>query len=227
MYIDSGIVTFLGVTTPRPNGAIIVPSYPHLELVGTCTVVSVDITMNWDRTLICNDGIRGRLVNISGVLPSTVKKDTAGTRLNVFQLSALTGTVTVGSSAISSLEDLGGYWAAPMLNGRIYAVWWDSATDFKNLTISMPAYYNKEADRAIILRFNYTEHKEVLEVTKVASGLLQAPLTASTVQLNSSTCEFGDYFHDVTNKFIFVCVRDKSRTDAFKIGTLNCQYFCD
>lgn len=68
-----------------------------------------------------------------------------------------------------------------------------------------------------------------MEVGKAIADVLQQPLTnPSSTTLDSLACNFGDYYHDSTNKYIFVCVSDRARNyDEIKVNTLNCLHFCD
>lgn len=229
IYDTTGSLTFLADAASRTNGGIVVPSHPHLLASTVCPAYTASST--WDPTLICNDGVSGRTVTFSKAAGS-LSQDTSGADLRIWQLATATSslsTVTTSTTGLTTISDQGGYWKVPMLNGKIYAVWWSNGADLRNLSISLPSYYTNDAHNAIILRFNYTETKEILEVAKVLNDVIQTPLVAaSTAALDAATCNFGDYYHDATAKHIFVCVSDKLRTvNEFKIGALNCLHFCD
>jgi len=144
-------------------------------------------------------------------VPASLRYDTAGANLKIYRLTSITENLQTVTSGYTELSDKDGSWSVPLLSGKSYAVWWDHSVDFRNLTISLPKY-NDSTDSGIIVRFNYTENKEIIEIGRAVLGVLQMPLiNSSSSALTAATCNFGDYYHDASNKYISVCLTDKNR----------------
>lgn len=47
-------------------------------------------------------------------------------------------------------------WAAPFLVDRMYDVWWNEGIDWTSTAI-VPSIYFADLDKALIIRYNYTE----------------------------------------------------------------------
>lgn len=157
VYDETGSLAFLADGVARANGAVFVPSHPHLLASTVCPVFTN--SMNWDPTLLCDDNVSARTVTLNKAVPTTVNKDTNGAQLRILHISTASqslSSVTSSTAGLTSIADQGGYWKVPMLSGKTYAVWWDSGADLKNLSVSVSPYYSKSSQDAVILRFNYT-----------------------------------------------------------------------
>lgn len=185
--------------------------------------------MNWDPTVICNDGIKAQLVTFKSAVPTTLRRDTAGASLKIHHLATAADSLASVTTGFSTIDDRDGQWTAPLLYGKTYAVWWDSNIEFKSVTVSLSPHFSDSSRDAIILRFNHTEVKESVDIAKLLEGVIQQPLiTASRTPLNAATCVFGDYYHDKFTRNIFVCISDKSRTvNELQLTTTSCKFLCD
>jgi hypothetical protein len=119
-------------------------------------------------------------------------------------------------------------WAVPFVLNNIYDAWWNYGIDWTSIAV-VPSVYFNESDVGMIIRFNYTEHRELFEITQRISGTLQLPyITAQTTMLNTTTCNAGDYFHDPTNRYLYLCISGKNKPIAtyLDLNGIYCLYLC-
>lgn len=141
VYDNTGKVALAADGTIRTN-SIFVPSHPHLLASGVCPIYTAGAVLGWDPTLICSSGVSGRTVTFSRVRPASVRQDTVGAQLKVVEISsALQAIASIPISSVSAISDQGGKWSLPLLNGKTYAVWWNSETDVRSITISLPPLF--------------------------------------------------------------------------------------
>jgi len=228
IYDDTGKVAEAADGTTRAT-SILVPELSHLSSSGVCTTYSAGTALGWDPTMICNAGVTGRTITFSRAVPANMRRNTDGATLKVYPLTTANEDLSAVTSGFSTINDQGGKWSVPLLASKLYAVWWDADVDFRNLTITRSQFYRDDNHDAIILRFNYTEKKEIIEVGDYVGGWLTPPFkTASGSMLSVTTCDFGRYYHDAVNKYIYVCVSDKATSvDSIQVNPLNCVNFCN
>lgn len=119
-------------------------------------------------------------------------------------------------------------WSFPFVSGYTYNVWWNSGIDWTSMAMT-PSYYHNATQDAFIIRFNYTTNRELFDIGHIIVGVLQLPLlSAQAQQLDYSTCNFGDYFHDPDNRYLFVCVSGKGKAtyDLLNLNGITCRYLC-
>lgn len=83
--------------------------------------------------------------------------------------------------------DIIGSWAMPYAVGQYYNVHWKWGIDFMHLSIAPSRLW--ESNEGVVLRFNYTDHRELFRIGKWYKQQLQTPLlTASLSLIDPSTC---------------------------------------
>lgn len=104
-------------------------SHPHIVASTVCPLFAWGTSARgWDDTSICGDGVSARTITISKVVPATIRMNTQGASLKIYQIATITEDLTALSNAatgLTTINDQGGKWSAPFLVGKIYAVWWD------------------------------------------------------------------------------------------------------
>lgn len=119
-------------------------------------------------------------------------------------------------------------WSFPFVSKYTYNVWWRSGIDWTSINID-PSYYFDQATDGFIIRFNYTTARELFDIGHMIGGVMKIPLVSqSAAVLNYSTCNYGEYYHDATNRFLFVCVsgKGKSTYDLLNLNGITCRYLC-
>lgn len=111
-------------------------------------------------------------------------------------------------------------------------IWWGVGFDFSRLSIKSTSSFSQE-DKAVILKFNNTESRELYRVGPIIGGVLPNLSTfrvASLVPLNSVTCSNGEYFfnNSLSNRMLTVCQSGKNRSyfELTNISPIKCQYLC-
>lgn len=102
-------------------------------------------------------------------------------------------------------------WAMPFATGNYYNVHWKWGIDFTHLAIA-PSRLWSSSD-AVVLRFNYSDYRELYNIGKWYQQSLQLPyITGSDSLTDPTTCKNGDYYHDANNSYLFVCVSGRNKT---------------
>lgn len=101
--------------------------------------------------------------------------------------------------------------------GRIYNIWWLTGLDFSHLHIEISRFF-EDSDPAIIFKFNYTQNRELFEIGQWVQGSIQNNFTTPTMNasLSPSTCDYGDYTHDVDNQIMTLCATSRGRLRPFE-----------
>jgi hypothetical protein len=126
------------------------------------------------------------------------------------------------------MKDKAQAWASPFALGYTYNVWWNFGIDFTHMSV-VPSVYFSDTEPGLLFRFNYTETRELFEITQMVSGTLQLPLIEPTLSLpDINTCNAGDYYHDNTNRYLYVCVsgRNKPINTYIDLNGIKCRYLC-
>jgi hypothetical protein len=64
----------------------------------------------------------------------------------------------------------------------------------------------------IVVRFTYVQEREAFNVKDVVTGTTAAVFRSALTSVpNPDTCLFGDYFHDVAKKWIYLCYSGKGK----------------
>jgi hypothetical protein len=93
----------------------------------------------------------------------------------------------------------------------------------------VPSQYFNQSDPGIIVRFNYTETRELFEVGQIVGGKLQTPLISpQSAQLDPTTCGAGDFYHDPADQYLYLCVSGKNKPlfTYIDVNGIKCRYLC-
>lgn len=102
-------------------------------------------------------------------------------------------------------------WAMPFSTNQYYNIHWKWGVDFTHLAIAPSRLWS--INDAIVLRFNYSDARELYNIGKWFKQQIQFPYIAKSESLvDPSNCSNGDYFHDTNNSYLFVCVSGRNKT---------------
>lgn len=123
-------------------------------------------------------------------------------------------------------RDLNNSWALPFASGFYYNVHWGRGIDFTRISIAPSTLW--ASNEGVVLRFNYTDRRELYQVSKYYQQARFPLLTDTAAMISPDTCNNGDYFHDKTNKYLYVCVsgRSKQIREWVDINGIRCVNFC-
>lgn len=93
---------------------------------------------------------------------------------------------------------------------------------------ALPTKYMNLSDAGIILRFAYTENREVYDIATNVNGTLGAFKTAQTSMLNASVCQAAENYQNHSEHYVDVCVsgKDKPAHTTIEIEGIICRNFC-
>lgn len=104
------------------------------------------------------------------------------------------------------------------------------------MLIQTSKYYDA-SDPNLVLRFNYSETRELFEIKKFESNKVisdykqltdvSAFMNPATFKLDAATCNYGDWLHDPNNKLFYVCINGKQREGIFEWIDANAIYCRD
>lgn len=123
--------------------------------------------------------------------------------------------------------DVPSSWAMPFASGHYYNVHWKLGIDFTHLTISPSNYW--DTNDGVVLRFNYSDHRELFQIRRWYLQQLQNPYIVPTSTLiDPSNCTNGQYYHDSDHKYLYVCVsgRNKKLIEEIDVIGVKCLNFC-
>ena len=210
--------------------AVITPYYPHNEIAGKCS--NATDQLKWNDSLVCNAGIAVTDLQFAAAQPTSMF---FGARIFIKRLDTdlqvydNTVSNTISGSWVQKTDpEQMNTWGLPFVSGYTYSVYWSTGIDFNSITMN-PSFYFKSTDDAFLIRFNYTTHRELFDIGHILAGKLQTPLlTAQGNMLTYSSCSFGDYYLDVANQFLFVCVSGKGKAiyDLLSLNGVTCRYLC-
>jgi len=212
------------------TASTITPYYPHNVITGKCKNATDQV--KWSDSLICNSDVVVNDVQFAAAQPAAMF---FGVRIFVKRLDtdlqdyagADPNTIT-GSWVQKTDPEQMNTWSLPFVSGYTYSVFWSTGLDWTSLTVN-PSFYFRSTDDAFILRFNYTTSRELFDIGKILAGRMQTPLlTAQGNMLTYSACQFGDYYLDAGNQFLFVCVSGKGKAinDLLNLNGVTCRYLC-
>lgn len=96
---------------------------------------------------------------------------------------------------IKKSKDIKKSWAFPFATGHYYNVHWKEGIDFTHVAVVGSRLW--EEDEAAILRFNYTDERELFQVGRFFKESIQMPYIEQKWELvDPSVCENGDYYQD-------------------------------
>ena len=92
-----------------------------------------------------------------------------------------------------------------------------------------PSMYFSQSEPGVVIRFNHTETRELFEIAQMVGGKLKTPfISPQSAQLDPTTCGAGDYYHDTTNKYLYMCVSGKNKPTFtyLDVNGIKCRYLC-
>ena len=213
------------------TSAAISPYYPHNNIPGKCNKANNQTL--WGNSMICNSNVAINNLLFGSGQPTAMF---FGAAMYVYRLDNDTQnlSLTINAAAASKTwvfkvdKEQSNTWSFPFVSGYTYNVWWNSGIDFTSIAWS-PSYYMNDTQDGFVIRVNYTTDRELFDIGHIVTNKLQVPLiTASTKPLNYSTCKMGDYYHDVNNRYLFVCIsgKNKSTYEYLSINGIACRYLC-
>ena len=128
---------------------------------------------------------------------------------------------------IKKSKDIKKSWAMPFAVGKYYNIHWKWGIDFTHLAIAPSRLWNET--EGVVLRFNYTDQRELFEIGKWYKAALQLPfIVPSSDMLSPTNCTNGEYFHNSTERYLFVCVsgRNKAIHEWIDVNGIRCRYNC-
>ena len=94
-------------------------------------------------------------------------------------------------------------WAVGFVTGYTYNPYWGpQGIDFDLMTFSNTPVY-EPTDKVITLAFNHSNYRETFDLV---SGSLNLTNRTTPWTADGSSCKYGDWQHDPTNKRLYVCV---------------------
>lgn len=123
--------------------------------------------------------------------------------------------------------DIKNSWAMPFVVGSYYNIHWKWGIDFTHLAIAPSRLWTDT--EGVVLRFNYTDARELYEIGKWYKGQLQLPfIVPSSNMILPTTCQNGDYYNDPDARYLFVCVsgRNKAIHEWIDVNGIRCRYNC-
>lgn len=232
--------------TSRASGTI-VQGFPHIATTNTAdcpSPSSVSTPADWDNAVMCGPAITIRRVMFGQLLNKQLFHNQF---IKAVELSNINNTVAsdlapgLFTSAENNIDfnmppkkEMKYVWGLPFITGRTYQIWWGAGLDFSHLTMHTTPIFDA-VDDGIIFKFNYTENREMFEIGSMSGGVKQ--LTAldyeinSETQLDPTTCDNGQYFHDNQNgslRMMTMCQSGKNRTkwENTDINGIICKYLC-
>lgn len=96
-----------------------------------------------------------------------------------------------------------------LATGYTYNIHWNEGIDFSHALV-IPSYLTELKDLTTILRFNYTENRELFDIYRMIGGeLVEAYAPAldltkfvdsnNVPNSNADSCSFGEYYDDKEN----------------------------
>ena len=189
--------TDLGIS-PMRNYASISPTRPSLANDPSCHTMEND---KWDNSVWCDETVSMRSILFTNAMPD-INFNVIDIRVNLLStptddISAITEDQFSAEPEIiiKKSKDIKNSWAMPFISGRYYNVHWKWGVDFEHLAIAPSRLWN--TTDGVVLRFNYTDARELFEIAKWYSAQLQLPYITDMGSIpDPDTCENGDYFQD-------------------------------
>lgn len=253
---DAKIVKWLG---PRTNYVLdedgsltgklaktyFTPYYPYFDDVTQC---KREAGANYDNSVVCTGvDLRGYLFR--NPIPLDNFKSIP---VKVFNLNGANTNVTAAAEAnfgsllpvlIKNPEKDAIFSNALVLpTDYVFNIHFKEGVDWSHLLVQT-SYYSTPTDKTTVLRFNYTEQRELFEIKKMLAGKVVSafPQASSLDKLvNPSTgkpnnddatgCVHGDWYLDDSNKQVYVCVNGKQRSnpplDWIDMNGIYCRETC-
>ena len=228
MFIDldgslTGPFTSLQSTSILPP-LTLTPNRPTLKLSGC-----YETGLSWDDSLLCDNTQKLKAILITNMDPWNFFK---ATRIKVIRLTTPEEDISSNPESDFSVEeeveimntDLPNSWAMPFALGYYYNVHWRHGIDFSHMSIA-PSRLFSQNENGVVLRFNYTDTRELFEIGKWYEGQLQNPYIEDKLSLiDPATCENGDYYNDKINQYLYVCVSGKNKeiTEWIDVNGIRC-----
>ncbi|KAM3144741.1 hypothetical protein pb186bvf_003050 [Paramecium bursaria] len=223
-----------GSITQITGGAYIIPNKVHLTGIPECTP---QLNAKYDNSLVCPINqvqVRDVLFNNPSPVGTFEGVPFKFYRLLSSQLQSNLDpalkdadfTIEKGYKIMSG--DIDFSYATPFITGHYYHVHLSNGgADFKSISLFASPYF-LPTDKGIVLRFNYTTYRETYDVWKNEGGKQTKSYLSIAAIPDPLTCNQGDWYHDLTNKFFYVCLsgKGKSFSEFINIFSITCRLNC-
>lgn len=221
------------LSLPAQSKGSITPYRPSLLIPGHCHHIN---DSSWDNAIYCDSTITLRGLLFTNARPSI---DFQSMNIKVKLLTDPYENFTESGAIEEDFSnepmivikkmslDIKASWAMPFASGHYYNVHWKWGIDFTHVSLA-PSRLWTDAD-GVVLRFNYTDNRELYQIGKWYQAQLNLPyLMPSPVDIDPASCENGDYFHDSNNSYLFVCVSGRNKTirEWVDVTGIRCLYVC-
>ena len=113
----------------------------------------------------------------------------------------------------------------PFVTGQYYNVHWALGNQFTHMLV-VPSNVWKPADKAIILRFNYTTKRETYDVQFYRLYKKRQMFNETTsASLSLNTLNLGSWKHDNISKYLFLGINGKTNGSVI-LDTVTCRKYC-
>lgn len=111
---------------------------------------------------------------------------------------------------IKKSNDKKNSWAMPFATNSYYNVHWKWGIDFTHMAIAPSRLWDN--NDGTVLRFNYSDHREIFQIGKWYQQQLQMPfIVPSATVISPTNCTNAEYYHDPDNKYLYVCVSGRNK----------------
>lgn len=186
--------------TPPPNfsSAYLIPRLEANLIQDKCYP---DSTNRWPNSLLCNSQTKPRTVVLYGLSPF-YWNGLVLTRVNQYNSVPLSNSNYLYGEWSQSYTNS---WALSFIPNNTYEIRMEYTNNFLRLFIASSRFM-LESDPAVILRFVYTESRELYEIKRIIAGVAGSLLVAQTDFLNATSCTAGDYYHNHSATYVDICV---------------------
>ena len=156
--------------------------------------------------LVCNETVMIRRIELYSVSPS------ASFQLQNLEILRIESNPQALFGAIPYRQENRQSWAVPFVTGYTYQLSWASRADFSSLIIT-PYQISNANDKPITIMFNHSAYRETFDVLRLSSPTVT--IENSTTLWNSknvSTKLDGDWYHDVTNRSLYMTINGRQNS---------------
>jgi hypothetical protein len=175
----------LGLPSGKFGG--VTPYFDHLNIPNFC----YNVVNLWDNSSFCNENITLRSLLYTNADPYS---DFVGQTIRTFKMNSLSDpdkpiTYDIQPQiTIKRSHDIKNSWAFPYAVGYNYHTHFQYGIDFLHLSLAPSQYWLD--NEAIVLKFNYTDQRELYKIGHYYAKKLQTPLITGlgSNTLSATTC---------------------------------------
>ena len=177
----------------------------------------------WGNSIICDSRLTPRTVVLNSMNPSYYWYSFYMTRVDPDTNAHLSNSSAV---YMAQTQYSSNSWAINFVPGYTYQMRMEHTYNFMHL--SLASKYMLESDMAVILRFMYTESRELFEIKRIVAGVSSALIVPQTDLLNVIACTAGDYYQNHSASYVDICVtaRQKPPKATIDVTGVICRQFC-